>query len=96
MPRLLLNLLIEHMPRVEARKSLREAAVALFPHLNEEAQGKQLTAWQHVARIVSRVESAIEAVLWGGDVDEDEVPDSMLVARDYEDVEAFFTLMGLA
>jgi hypothetical protein len=96
MPRLLLNLLIEHMPRVEARKSLREAAVALFPHLSDEDRGRQLTAWQFVARVVSAIESAIQSVLWTGEVEEGEVPGSVLVADDYEDVEGFFAIMGLA
>jgi hypothetical protein len=96
MPRLLLNLLIEHMPRVEARKSLREAAVALFPHLSDEDRSRQLTAWQFVARVVSAIESAIQSVLWTGEVEEGEVPGSVLVADDYEDVEGFFAIMGLA
>jgi hypothetical protein len=89
-PRKFRRLMMEHIPRLLAQQQILDSAVVMYPMLTEEARTTQMDIWQKVAQIVGFVGGFLNQVLWEGTVGED-IPKGMVVAEDWDAVEAFFT-----
>ena len=81
--------MVEHMPRLQAQQAILDSAVAMYPHISQEARDQQMSIWQKVAKFLGMARGAIEEVLWDGTVPED-LPANVTVAEDWGTVMKFF------
>jgi phage-related protein len=89
-PRRFRRLMIDHIPRLEAKQQILDSAVAMFPHISQQDREEQMSIWQRIGQLLGHAASAVQEVLWEGTVPED-LPRNMVVAEDWETVMNFFT-----
>lgn len=90
-PRRFLDLMIDNLPRVQAKQQLLDSAVAQFPTLSMEDKEAQLGVWRTIAKVFGWIGAIIEEVLWEGEVPEGQMPPNVVVAEDWDSVSNFFT-----
>lgn len=92
-PRRFRRLMINNIPRIQARRQILDSSVAMFPTLSQESRDEQMGIWQRIAKILGFAGSAIEQVLWEGTVPDD-LPPNIVVAEDWDTVMNFMKVSG--
>lgn len=92
-PRRFFRLMVENFDRVLAQQQILDSAVANYPHLSQDSKDEQMGIWQRIAKLMGRMGSAINQILWEGTLPED-LPANMAVAEDWETVLRFFGNTG--